>query len=98
MQCGNIASHTNIGQDVYTEYTRTLYILHRESTDSLINILGECSALWGERERVVWCIIVFHSTSQVFLTSNCSGVGTVAAVAALAARLFRLKINIHNLL
>ena len=27
-----------------------------------------------------------------------SGVGTVAAVAALAATLFRLKMNIHNLL
>ena len=22
-------------------------------------LLGECSALWGKRERVVWCIIVF---------------------------------------
>ena len=26
-----------------------------------IYILGECSALWGEPERVAWCIIlVFH--------------------------------------
>ena len=27
------------------------------------HILGECSALWGEREGVVWCITVFHSTT-----------------------------------
>ena len=32
------------------------------------------------------------------VVSQCSGVGTVAAVAALAATLFRPKINIHNLL
>ena len=27
----------------------------------ILYILGECSALWGEPERVAWCIIlVFH--------------------------------------
>ena len=25
--------------------------------------LGECSALWGEREGVVWCSIVFLRTT-----------------------------------
>ena len=29
----------------------------------LLLLLGEFSALWGERERVVRCIIVFHSTT-----------------------------------
>ena len=27
--------------------------------DHCNSILGECSALWGEHEGVVWCIIVF---------------------------------------
>ena len=31
------------------------------------------------------------------LCNQCSGVGTIAAVAALATTLFRLQINIHNL-
>ena len=46
-----------------------------------------------------------NSTDSVTLCINVggtrvrnSGVGTVAAVAALAATLFRPKINIHNLL
>ena len=34
----------------------------------------------------------------ITVVSQNSGVGTVAAVAALAATLFRPKINIHNLL
>ena len=33
-------------------------------------ILGGCSALWGEREGVVWCIIVFHSTPFTHLHTS----------------------------
>ena len=40
---------------------------------------------------------VFFSTVYTY-SVLCSGVGTVAAVAALAATLFRPQINIHNLL
>ena len=36
--------------------------------------------------------------AKVFFSNCYSGVGTVAAVAALAATLFRPKMNIHNLL
>ena len=53
MQCGNIASRTNGAGCIYTEYVHTIYIYK----------LGECGALWGEREGVVRCIIVFHSTT-----------------------------------
>ena len=36
-------------------------ILHESIHNAVV--LGECSALWGEREGVVWCIIAFHSTT-----------------------------------
>ena len=57
-----ILHRAQIGQNAYTEYVRTIYIYRQFSvfTTSVglaalapINILGECSALWGEREGVV---------------------------------------------
>ena len=48
-------------------------------------------------ERPQWPRLYTHWVGPG-LAIVCSGVGTVAAVAALAATLFRPKINIHNLL
>ena len=45
--CG-ILHHAQIGQNAYTEYVHTIYTYK----------LGECGALWGERERVVWSTCV----------------------------------------
>ena len=69
MQCGNIASRTNGAGCIYIRNTHVPYVyINYTPRCNLkdprnINILGECSALWGEREGVVWCIIVFHSTT-----------------------------------
>ena len=65
-----ILHRAQIGQNVYTEYARTIYIyiyIYRQFSVFTTSvglaalapiILGECSALWGEREGVVWCISV----------------------------------------
>ena len=64
-----------MGQDVYIYGIHTYHIYKYINRQIFVlltsvglavlapNILGECSALWGEREGVVRCIIVFHSTT-----------------------------------
>ena len=60
-----ILHRAQMGQDVYIYGIRTYqtYIHIYIDNFPFSPQLGECSALWGEREGVVWCIIVFHSTS-----------------------------------
>ena len=48
--------------------------------------------------RHVFALVAITIRSDGDVAGHSSGVGTVAAVAALAATLFRLQINIHNLL
>ena len=59
MQCGNIALRTNRAGCIYEidNFPFSPQLLQ------LYVILGECSALWGEHEGVVWCITVFHSNT-----------------------------------
>ena len=52
-----ILHRAQMGQDVYIYGIRTYqtYIYIHMHCIPLVYILGECSALWGEREGVIWC-------------------------------------------
>ena len=97
----NVNSVTKCQQELHHDGEHTFYMNKITSTGSehpqcCLELLGLQMKCYSSRpgEMNEPCVTGYMHYSDC----NCSSVGTVAAVAALAATLFRPKINIHNLL
>ena len=66
MKCQHERNYLQVSHSILLYLThlfdRTAVIFSGAGLGSII-LLGECGALWGERERVVWSISVVHAGS-----------------------------------